>query len=168
MQKTLRSSEWILVGSLLIIFASLLLIAKINAFRSSSSLTMQRLPAHEHWPVKIEGAVKKPGTYKAIPGTQLKQILLKSRPSRIANLKKIDLDQRIECPMEILVEEISEITIRVVGAVLEPSTLTLSPGTRVCDLKAKIHLRNDADKSLFKSRRMLKDGEILVVLKKGD
>jgi len=91
---------------------------------------------------------------------------MKSCPSRFADLKKIDLDSRVEGPLEIHLEEVTEISIRIEGALPTPLALTLPVGTRVSDLRSKIALNPEADPAAFKSRRMLKDGEILRVPEK--
>lgn len=166
--RSLRSSEWVLVGSLLLIFASLLFIAKITAIRSSSFLETRTLPSHPLCPIRIEGAVKKPGTYSVLPGTPLKKVLAKSQPHRFADLRSLDMTARVEGPLEIHLNELTAISIQIEGAVPVPFTISLPVGTKVSDLRTKIALNAEADLSIFKSRRLLKDGEILKVPEKGD
>ncbi len=167
MSNSLRTSELILVCSLLLILSSVLGIAKINASCASTLLATTPLPSHTPCLVRIEGAVAKPGLYEVPPGTPIQKVLSKSRPKRFANLKKIDLAGRVEKEMDLVVEELTEIEVVVQGAIAEPIQLTVPAGTRVCDLKSKIALKEGADLTIFKSRRMLKDGEIIEVLKKG-
>jgi len=120
--------------------------------------------------VTFEGAVAKPGTYPIKPGTTLAQALKKAHPKTYADLKKIDLNQRISSPIRIQVEELNEITITVDGAVATREVLVLPLKTRICDLKSKVHFTEDADpellKAFLKKRRALKDGEILWIPKK--
>lgn len=44
MKKSLQSSEWVLVGSLFLIMASLVLVSKVNAYRCGSTLAEAPLP----------------------------------------------------------------------------------------------------------------------------
>ena len=61
---------------------------------------------------------------------------------------------------------LQEITVRIEGEVEAPIELTLPIGARMSELKSKVVLTERADQSVFKSRRMLKDGEIVMVRKK--
>jgi DNA uptake protein ComE-like DNA-binding protein len=99
-------SEWVLVGSLLAILASLVLIAKVSAYRAQALIT----------------------------------------------------------PFEKTKGE--EILVTVQGAVLEPVRLTMSPGSRICDLKEKVSLTADADRTFFRRKKRLQDGVIIEVPKK--
>ena len=166
MNSSLRQSEWILVLSLLIIMASLLVISRVNASRSAALLGGRPPPSAELYPVVITGAAKKPGTYPAYPGTPLKKVVQKSLPNRFADLRKIDLEQKVEGPMAIELTLLQEITVRIEGEVEAPIELTLPIGARMSELKSKVVLTERADQSVFKSRRMLKDGEIVMVRKK--
>jgi hypothetical protein len=166
MHKSLQQSEWILVGSLLLIMASLLLVARVSAHRSSSLLASHRIPEKTEHVVTISGAVSKPGAYKAQSGTLLKKVLRKSRPSRFADLKRFDDGQRVESDLAIEVGLIQEIQVSVVKEGEDPMELTLPAGTRASDLKSKVPFSEVYDLSVFKSRRMLKDGEILTLRKK--
>jgi DNA uptake protein ComE-like DNA-binding protein len=165
MKKTLPSSEWALVSSLLLIMASLVVIAKINAYRASSALTAKELQVEEIL-VTVTGAVAKPGDYKVPAGTLVESVLRKARPKLHANLKDISLKLPIEAPTHLVVEELSEITVFVQGAVEKPLKLTLPAKSRVSDLRSKVVLSAEGDKSYFRRRRWLKDGEKIEVPKK--
>ncbi len=170
LKNSLVSSEWFLVLSLLAILASLVILAKINVYRASVLMDVRVLAPEEPVSITIEGAVSKPGTYKVIPGSTLAQVLKKARPKTYANLKEIDLTQRVKAPHTLVIEELSEITVFIDGAVESPQELRLPPKTRICDLKSKVQFTTDADpellKAFLKKRRELKDGEILWVPKK--
>ncbi|OGN64853.1 MAG: hypothetical protein A3E80_01870 [Chlamydiae bacterium RIFCSPHIGHO2_12_FULL_49_9] len=58
------------------------------------------------------------------------------------------------------------VTVIVRGAVEEPLEVALPKGARISDLKSKVALKKDADKAFFKRRRLLKNGEIVLVPKK--
>lgn len=62
--------------------------------------------------------------------------------------------------------EPTEITVWVKGAVKESVELILPVDSRICDLKAKINLSDDADKRFFRRRKRLKNREEIWVPKK--
>jgi len=164
-QKSLPFSEWSLVGSLLIIMASLVLIAKINTHRASTHLLSTEI-GPEKVLVTIDGAVTKPGQYLLAVGTSVEKALRKAKPTKLANTKILPLRTLIEEPMHLHVEELKEITVFVRGEVLEPLEITLPLHARISDLKGKVQLTKKSDKSFFRRRKLLKNGEILVVPKK--
>lgn len=166
MKKSLYSSEWILVLSLLAIMASLVLIAQVNASRALSTLALDDAKEADVL-VTVEGAVGKPGEYLVPSGTTVEQALRKAKPKPWANLQSLPLTKIIEEPLHIAVEELTEITVFVRGAVTEPLELTLPAQARVSDLKSKVSLSKDADKTFFRRKRMLKNREIIEVPKKG-
>lgn len=165
MKKSLTSSEWILVASLILIMASLVVIAKVNAHRASSTLAIEDLEPEEIL-VTIEGAVAKPGTYSVPSGTTMESALRKARPKANANLKVLPLQQLIEAPLHLTLQELTEIAVSIRGAIAEPVEITLPAHSRICDLKSKVSFTTETDKRFFRRRRVLKDGEVVEVPKK--
>ncbi|HSX26983.1 MAG TPA: SLBB domain-containing protein [Chlamydiales bacterium] len=165
MKQSVQSSEWVLVGSLLLIMASLVVISKVNVYRAASTLALNEIEVKEIL-VTVKGAVAKPGAYRVLEGTLLETVLRKARPWPHANLKALPLKRPLEGESEIVVEELAEITVYVDGAVEKRVELTLPAKSRVSDLKSKVVLSEDADKSYFRRRRWLKDGEKIEVPKK--
>lgn len=162
-----NSERWIIVSFILIV-SSLLFIAKINAFRAEEALAQFEEEAssaiEEVVEIEIEGAVNKPGTYTVPVGTPMKKVVKKARPKVGTDLQKLPLTA--VAPMKITIEELQEITITVTGAIGEPKELVLPIGSRICDLKSKITLTGETDKTFFRRRRLLKNGEIIEVPKK--
>jgi hypothetical protein len=163
--KKLFASEWLLVGSLLMILASLVVIAKVNTHKASGLLlaSAPAAPPVEMILVTIEGAVSKPGTYEFPVGSRMGDVLKKARPKPFANLKNLSLAERVDQPLNLKIEELAEISVQIIGAVTESVELVLPMGVRICDLKSKISLRPEADKQFFKKRRRLRDGEVLEI-----
>lgn len=159
MDKNLRSSEWVLVLSFLLLFVSIVAISQFNRQRE-----FKNFPQHQKISVTISGAVSRPGTFLVLPGMTLEALLKKSRPKRFANLRDLDFKQRIEEPLKLHIEELKEIVVRIEGAA-KPVVLQLEPGTRICDLKSKVECFPEADRKFFKRRRMLRDGETLEIPK---
>ncbi len=163
MKSSLPSSEWVLVGSLLLVMISLVLIAKVNAHRACSILE-QTGPTEVL--VGVDGAVVKPGEYEVPVGTTIGSVLRKARPKANANLKIIPLNQPIEVATRLMVQELTEITVSVRGAVVEEKEIVLPVGSRICDLKSKVLCTAEADRRFFRRKKLLKDGQVLEVPKK--
>ena len=166
MKEKIKSSEWILVGSLLLIMASLVLIAKVNAYRVATTISEKDLKQEEIL-VSISGAVEKPGDYTVLlSGTTYGEVVRKARPKPFADLKKISLKEPIEAPVSLVIEELTEVKISLRGAVVKPIELTVPAGSRICDLRSKISLTAEADKAFFRRRKLLKEGDVIEVPKK--
>jgi DNA uptake protein ComE-like DNA-binding protein len=165
MKKTLQSSEWALVLSLIAIMASLVVISKVNTSRAGSMLAIKEFEK-EAVLVTVTGAVSKPGSYLVPAGSTLAVALKKARPTMWADLKSLSVSQIVEAPLNIEVGELKEVIVRVEGAVIEPVQITMPVKSRVSDLLSKISLSPEADKRFFKSKRMLKNGVVIDVPKK--
>ena len=144
---------------------SLVLVAQVNASRASASIAVEDVKA-EPVVVTVEGAVSKPGAYPVQPGTTVETVLRKARLKPFANVQNLPLHQIIEAPLHLKVEELAEITVFVCGAVTEPLEIVLPARARVSDLKSKVSLSDEADKTFFRRRRMLKHGEKIEIPKK--
>lgn len=165
MKTLLQSSEWALVGSLLLIMASLATISKVNVYRAASTIESKECQVEDIL-IAVSGAVKKPGEYRVAAGTPLAAVLRKARPLPNADLAGLPLKEPLQSPRAIFIPELSEITVFVSGAVQAPVELTLPVTSRISDLKSKVALSADADKSYFRRKRRLKNREKIVVPKK--
>lgn len=156
----MRASEWILAGSFLLILLSLFAIAKMQAWQYSkgSECALVTLTT-----VKIEGCVQRPGTYEFPIGTPLKEILRKARPDRFADLRSIDFEAVLVSTLELTIPKLECLKISVTGAVAKNEILEVLPGTKLCQLKSKIALAENADCTFLKQRRLLVDGEVIEV-----
>ena len=163
-QGKLLDAEWVLVGTLILVMISLVVVGKISAARSSSILTEYPMPSHALCTLVIEGEVSKPGTFQVPPGTLLKKIIRKSAPTPFADLKKIDLEQRVEESMHLLIETLTEITITMRGLYSDPIQRMIPAGTRVCHLKNFVSDDLKPFENSLKSRRFLKDQEEIVLI----
>lgn len=165
MKKSLQSSEWFLVASLLLIMVSLVTISKISATKATSQLSVEEKNQKKVL-VTVEGAVKKPGSYFIEVGSSIQDVLKITKPLPNADLKKWLLLEEIQSDCRIEISELSEIVVSIKGAVVKPIELTLPVGSRICDLKSKILLSEDAEKAFFRRRKRLKNGDIICVPKK--
>jgi hypothetical protein len=125
----------------------------------SSCLSLEVFEKHDPVSVKIEGAVYKPGIYSVLPGTSLRKVIKKSRPKNSADLESIDLDQRIEGPLDLLLKEKEKIIVWVISEGKDPEALELPVGARFSDLKSKINPDLKIDPDLLKKKRQLRHGE---------
>lgn len=165
MKKLLLTSEWVLSGSLILILASLLAISRFHEHRKKQYLTSGSSAIELPIEVAISGEVSCPGIYSVLPGGRLGDLVKKSRPKRFADLRELDLDSPVEASLNVVVGKLAEITVKVEGAVVEKVELTVPSGSRVCDLKSKIQLDRAADAAYLKRRRLLKNGEVVVIPK---
>jgi hypothetical protein len=159
---TLRSSEWLLTSIFLLVFAALFVLAKVQSSFCPLPPVSEH-PARRSLKVTIEGCVAKPGDYLVEKGTPLGEVLRKAAPRRFADLKKVDLQTRVETPLQIQIEELKELTVFLQGSLGAPHSLKVPLRTRVCDLKKYLSEQALIDPSFFKSKRMLKEGEILTL-----
>jgi len=155
-----RASEWILAGSFMLILLSLFAIAKIQAWQYGKGSECALVAFAT---VKIEGCVQRPGTYEIPVGTPLKEILHKARPDRFANLRSIDPEAVLLGALDLIIPKLECLKISVAGAVAKNETIEVLPGTKLCQLKSKIALMEDADLTFFKKQRLLVDGEVIEV-----
>ncbi len=162
---SLRPAEWALVASLLVFLSSLVLVAKINSSRAAAAIDAVEF-AQEEILITIDGAVKKPGKYTVRSGATLEQVLRRAKPTAEADLRMLPLKEILDSPKHITVEPLKEITVFVVGAIAEPVEISLPPRSRICDLKNKVIFTSETEKAFFRRRKLLKNGDKIVVPKK--
>ncbi len=158
MKKTLQTSEWVLAASFIILLTSLFLISHLHEGRKKGEIEACLEKEAKTVVIQISGDVIKSGSYSAKVGERLGDIIAQSRPRRFANLKGLDLDSPVRVGMSLVIEPLQEIFITVDGI-----QLALPPGSRICDLKSKIQLSEDADPKFLRRRRILKDGERITI-----
>ena len=155
----LRSSEWLLTGSLFLLLFSLVAIAKIKASQAGEPRERKIVTVD----LRIDGHVKRPGVYSVARGTPIGEVLKKARPKKFADLRTISLEEPVSHPLELNIECLKELVIRIEGAVQNPRQYQVPPGTRISDLKKNLSLAANADLAFFKKKRMVQDGETINV-----
>jgi hypothetical protein len=135
-------------------------IAKINARRGSGQI--EKFVA-ESVVVAISGAVQKPGRVRLRKGEPLSAALRKARLKPYANLRDVDQTSKVNESLCLHIDLLDAIRVECSGALREDVTVVVPVRTRLCQLKSKLPLSTDADASMFKSKRLLKDGEKIVV-----
>lgn len=160
-KRGLFDSEWVIVMTLLLIMISMGVIAKVNAFRSSSLLEEDPLPSHALCAIVIDGEVAGPGTFTVPPGTPIKKVMRKSRPTPFSDLKSIDLNRIIEKSENIHVPRLTEISIVLEGLPSGPKQITVPAGTRMSQLKLYVDLQQEGVDIPIKNRRILRDGDVV-------
>ena len=111
----------------------------------------------------IEGFVEKPGVYEFPAGTPIGEALRKAKPKRFADLRAIDPILPLAESRELKIEPLQNLRIHVRGAVINPETIEVEPGTRICHIKQKIQLSDEADLVFFKKRNYVSDGDVILV-----
>lgn len=156
----LRSSEWLLSGSLFLLLLSLYSIAKFKAVHFSDNSPQEAL---QKIAVQIEGHVAKPGSYDIPIGTSHEAALKKARPLKFADLRSHSLKEPISSSTILKIEKLQELAVQICGAVENPGLVHVQPGTRIIDLKKIVALTPNTDLSFFKKRRQLVDGETVII-----
>ncbi|MBU6383107.1 MAG: SLBB domain-containing protein [Verrucomicrobia bacterium] len=165
MKESLTSSEWTLLAALAFIMASLVFLAKVNAHRAAD-LGCDSQANQIQILVTIDGAVKKAGSFWVEEGVSVKEALRKAKPSPWADLKSVPLEQLIVQETHVHVPVLKEVRVHVSGAIAEMVDLVLPAGSRISDLKSKIGFTPETDRSFFRRRKLLRDGEKIEVPKK--
>ena len=145
------------------ILLSLLAIAKIQAWHYSKGTTTISVGMVQ---VNVEGFVEKPGVYEFPAGTPLGEVMRKAKPKRFADLRSIDLQSSLRDSQQIKIEPLNCLQIHVRGAVALAETIEVEPGTRICQLKKKIQLTDEADLNFFKKRNYVSDGDVIFIPEK--
>lgn len=160
---SLQPSEWFVIYFFVVLLSSLILISKISSYKAGKYLGNEEIVPSIF--VEVTGEVKRPGSYEVRKGASCRDVLKKAKPKRFADLSKIDLDA--EAPNSLAIAPLETIHVYVAGGGVDaPSEWILKPGARVLELKSKIRLTEDADLSPLQSRRMLLDGETILVGKR--
>jgi hypothetical protein len=116
--------------------------------------------------IHIEGAVKYPGTYETKKGCLIKEIIEKAELLPEADCIGIDLNGRVTETLSLYVPDRGWIEVTVLGAVKEEKTLQIRSKSRICDLLSKIEMTSDADRRFLRRKRVLKDGEEVIIPRK--
>ncbi|OGN55733.1 MAG: hypothetical protein A3D96_01440 [Chlamydiae bacterium RIFCSPHIGHO2_12_FULL_44_59] len=159
-----RSEWWFIVGALIVMIA-LVGVAKVNLYRARSEIQLFEATPDDIL-VTVNGEVFRPGEYKMESGTTLETVLKKARPKRFANLANLSLKEKIYESVCIEIPTLSQLQIQIGGEIREPVSMTVKVGARVCDLKSQVVFTEETDRKFFQKKRLLKDGDIIVVPKK--
>jgi hypothetical protein len=60
-------------------------------------------------------------------------------------------------------EQADRVTVTIIGAVRQETSVNLSAGSRICDLQNHIDLADDADLRFFKRRKLLQNHDVVQV-----
>ena len=163
MEKSLQKSEWVFLVAIIALIVILFSVSKFTSYRSLELLDQRRKKEEIQIEVEISGHVKRPGRYQISRGQSLNEILSKARPKALADLTMFDRDKSLDESCSIHIQPLKIVKIRVEGCVKENISLEMPAGSRICHLKGQIELSSDADRSFLRRRRILKEGEILVI-----
>lgn len=140
------------------------IIAKMSSIRDLERLHKweKRQEVPEIW-VEISGHVLRPGKYKMNSNDSLGSVIRKAKPKSFADLSNIDCSAAVFENRSIEIHPYETIRIRVAGCVREILDLEVTPGFRICDLKGKVDLTPDADRTFLRKRRVLQNGEVVEI-----
>ena len=119
--------------------------------------------ASQYIEVKVQGAVEAPGTYVLPKGADLTRLLELSRPRIEADLKSLLRHSQLRQGQVIKVRKRPFITVYLEGAVEQPGAIRVPKGITMQDLLVQCPLKENADSSLFKKKRVLKNKETIFI-----
>lgn len=160
--KSLKTSEWLFFFGFLFLIGSFYIISKATG-------GLDGVSAEKEPPlivVEVVGCVYKPGVFKVPQGSLVQEVLRKARPKPLADLREVEMLKILDQEGVIDVPAFKKITVSVTGCVAECKDLVLPAGARVCDLKKHLVLLPGADLLFFKSRKLLRDRQVILVPKK--
>lgn len=160
--RSLNFSEWFVVSFFLMLLTTLVAVSKVSSWRAKNLLS--EMAPLETRKIEISGEVLRPGVYELRATSCCKEVLERARPKRFADLSHINL--MALAPDHLEVPRLVELRIIVEGEGVDPCELSVPVGFRYCDLKSKILLRENGDPSVFRSRKMLSDKEVIFVEKR--
>ncbi|HAB99635.1 MAG TPA: hypothetical protein DCE71_07435 [Parachlamydiales bacterium] len=160
--RSLNFSEWFVVSFFLMLLASLVVISKVSSWKAKNLLS--EMAPLETRKIEISGEVLRPGVYELRSRSTCKEALERAHPKRFADLSHIDLTAL--APAYLMVPRLENLRVLLEGEGVEPCELSVPVGFRYCDLKSKILLRENGDPSVFRSRKMLSDKEVIFVEKR--
>ena len=158
----LAPHEWL---ALMAIITFMMTLTGISLYFSQNISSVKTGQPHYLSPqeieVKVEGAVQNPGIIKLKPSSTRLEAIELAKPLPTADLRKTKTAGKVRNGQTIKVVEKEMITITVTG-VLE-TTVQVPKGTRLQELANHITLPPDADAAKLRKKRLLKDGEEVIV-----
>jgi hypothetical protein len=113
--------------------------------------------------VYVMGAVELPGTYRMLRGETRGSVLTKARPLPTADLSRVKIMSKLKEGQLIEIPYITYITVFIKGEVEQEGALRVPKGTKLNQLEGRITLKPGADYKALMKKRVLKDGETIVV-----
>ena len=157
-------AEWMAVLAIIFFLATLTICIILAPQQESTyATTTPHYLVDQQIEVSVEGAVERAGIYISTRGTRLGEFLEKISLKPEADLKRLKLDSKLRAGQKIKIPQIKTITIKLSGAVDQPGLLVVPKGTRMQDLLEKVSFQKDADLSLLRRRRLLKEGENIYI-----
>ncbi len=159
---SLNFSEWFVVSFFLALLVTLVIVSKVSSWKAKNDLLKMR-PV-ETVRIEVSGEVFRPGVYELRAGSLCGEVLERARPKRFADLSKLDV--KAVSPQSLHIPRLQMLRVFVRGDGVEPCELLVPVGARISDLKSKILLRKEGNSTVFRSRKMLSDQEVIFVGKR--
>lgn len=157
-QPKLYPYEWLAVVAIIAFIATI----SLTAYLREIDLPINNDAAADTIDVKVSGAVVNSRVLHVRKGALVKEILDEIELKPDADLSNLKLDKPLRQGQKVLIPS-HFIHVTITGAVREAKVYVFPKKTKIRDISALLDLDPEADLSLFKSKRQLRDGEILVV-----
>jgi hypothetical protein len=157
----LQIHEWLAVILITALLFSLGALAYLNRETNNLPQLFQEafIPEIE---VIVEGAVENGGKFIVKKGMTLRDLLPELQLSENVDLSELALDRPLRNHQKVKIAT-NSLQITLQGAVTHPGILEVKKGTRVNQLKTLVETTEEADLTVLKSRRKLKDGEVITI-----
>ncbi len=141
----------------------ILVTSKISSFKARALIHQNSV---EKVTVCVSGAVRIRGAIDVPVGSEMKEAVQRAVLLPEADLCGIDMNEKLYTNRELCIPLLKKYMIEVTGATKNPGRTEVPVSARICDLKKWIDLTDDADKGFFKSRRKLKNNEVVCIPRK--
>lgn len=153
----LKVHEWLAVVFIVGLLVTLTAISLLSRGPSMPEVEEAHVMVEPTIEVRIEGAVEFPGVLHLKKGTTLGDAIILAKPLPEADLSKIKLEKKMRKPTVLRVPSQTHIDVKIAGM----GSLKVTRGTRFNELKRLLANPEQYEKTQFKSKRLLKEGETL-------
>lgn len=150
--------EWLAVVAISAFIATI----SVTAYLRETDLPIYQDAAADTIDIYVKGAVTKEAIYHVRKNASLEEILAEIELKPDADLSSLKLDKILRHGQTVMIPS-HYIHITVTGAVLEEKVYTFPKKTKIRDVSSLIELHPEADLTIFKSKRQLKNGEVLEI-----
>jgi hypothetical protein len=158
----LKVYEWMAVAVIIGIITGLACLTSFYGKGESGRPNLSRLEKLG-FDVIIKGAVAQPGVYHIQSEMKMSDLLVLAEVLEKADLRRFKLDGIVKKTRIINVPERALITVHLQGACKNTTSIELLKGSKVEDLLELVDFSDEADLTVLKKKRQLKNDEVIYI-----
>lgn len=162
---SLKVHEWLAVAFVIGTIFGLACLTSFYGKKEPSRPNLALLEKANGFDVVLKGAVAYPGIYRFSSEITMKDLLILAGVRESADLRRFKPESVVKKTRIINVPERVMITVHLHGAIKSNCSLTIPKGSKVEDLIAIGKFSDQADLSVLKKKRRLKDSEVIFIPK---